>query len=76
MGVVTVNGEDRLAVFGGYNGRNRIESVELYDALTGKWETPTIRVPKARDSQGKNLGFLSCAFGFLTIKLGELVSKL
>ena len=39
MGVVTVNGEDRVAVFGGHEGGTRLDSVELYNTQTGKWET-------------------------------------
>merc|ERR1711963_60853 len=38
MGFVTVNGEERLAVFGGYDGRTEFDSVELYNTQTGKWE--------------------------------------
>ena len=31
MGVVTINGKDRLAVFGGFDGKTFIDSVELYN---------------------------------------------
>ena len=39
VGIINVNGEDRLAVFGGsgYGGR-RHDSIELYNAKTQKWE--------------------------------------
>ena len=36
MGVVTINGEERLAVFGGHDGNDELDSVELYNSQTGK----------------------------------------
>ena len=39
MGVVTINGENKLAVFAGYDGRTQLDSVEVYNTETEKWET-------------------------------------
>jgi len=63
MGIITNNGEDRLAVFGGYDGLNLtyLDSVEIYNNMKEKWETSNIKL------KGKKL-----AFGFLTIKLGDV----
>ena len=63
MGVVTINGKDRLAVFGGYNGRKNLDSVELYNTQTEKWETSDFKLSKARSD-----------FSFLTVKLGDILS--
>ena len=65
MGVVTINGKYRLAVFGGHNGRTRLDSVELYDTKTEKWETSAFKLSEAKSY-----------FGFLTVKLGDILSQL
>jgi len=65
MGVVTINGEERLAVFGGFNGRTRLDSVELYNTQTEKWETTDIKLKEANSE-----------FGFLSVKLADVVSHL
>ena len=41
MGVVTINGEGRLAVFGGRTEENRLDSVEFYNTKkkNGKLQT-------------------------------------
>ena len=65
MGVVDINGENRIAVFGGYDGRTPLDSVELYNTKTEKWEMSDLRLNKAR-----------YGFSFLTIKLGDILSKL
>ena len=65
MGVMTINGENKLAVFGGYDGRNGLDSVELYNNQTEKWETADFKLKEARSR-----------FGFLTIKLGDILSQL
>ena len=65
MGVLTINGENRIAVFGGYDGRKNLESVELYNGQTEKWEMADFRLSEAKHS-----------FGFLAIKLGDILSKL
>ena len=65
MGVVTINDEHKLAVFGGFDGRTRLDSVELYNTETEKWEITDfkLREPKSH-------------FSFLTVKLGDILSKL
>ena len=65
MGVVTINGKDRLAVFGGYDGRKNLDSVELYNTQTEKWETSDFKLSKARSD-----------FSFLTVKLRDIISNL
>ena len=64
MGVMTINGENKLAVFGGYDGRNGLDSVELYNNQTEKWEMTEFKLREAKSR-----------FGFLTIKLGDILSK-
>ena len=65
MGVVTINGKDRLAVFGGHDGRTRLDSVELYNTQTEEWETTDIKwqEPKA-------------GFSSLTVKIGDIISDI
>ena len=65
IGILTINGEDRLAVFGGYDGRNSLDSVELYNAKTESWETSDIKLNEPKDS-----------FGYLTVKLKDILSEL
>ena len=62
MGVVTINGEERLAVFGGCNGRTSNGSVELYNIQTGKWETTDIKLKEEKR-----------CFGFLCVKLADVI---
>ena len=65
MGVVTINGKDRLAVFGGYHGRNSLDSVEFYNTHTEKWEMTGFKLNEAKSH-----------FSFLTVKLGNIISNL
>ena len=65
MGVVTINGEDRLAVFGGHDGENYLGSVEFYNTQTEKWEMTELKLREPK-----------FGFGFLTIKLGDILSQL
>ena len=65
IGVVTINGEDRLAVFGGLDERNYFDSVEFYNTHTEKWEMTDFTLSEAK-----------YGFGFLTIKLGNILSQL
>ena len=65
MGVVTINGENRLAVFGGYDGGKNLDSVEFYNAQTEKWEMTDLKLSEAK-----------WGFSFLTIKLGDILSQL
>ena len=64
MGVVTINAKDRLAVFGGFDGKYLLDSVELYKINTEKWEMTGFKLSKARSG-----------FGSLTIKLGDILSE-
>ena len=65
IGIVTINDEDRLAVFGGMNNQswppNVLDSVEIYNANTQKWEMSDIKLKR------KNFGF-----GFLSVKLKDV----
>ena len=63
MGVVTINGKDMLAVFGGYDGGTTLDSVELYNSETEKWETSDLKLSEARSG-----------FSCLTVKLGDIIS--
>ena len=64
MGTLTINGEDRLAVFGGFDWRKRLDNVELYNTQTGKWEMSDIKLKSEKS-----------AFGFLTLKIGYIMPK-
>ena len=65
MGVITINGEERLAVFGGNSCSGTwLDSVELYNSQTQKWETTTIKLNQPNSS-----------FGFLTVKLADIVAE-
>merc|ERR1712107_150342 len=62
LGVVTINSEERLAVFGGSDGNDEINSVELYDTQTGKGETTNIKLKEAKSG-----------FGFISVKLSDVI---
>ena len=65
MGVITINGEQRLAVFGGSNEEMELDSVELYNTQTGQWENTYMKLMEPKSG-----------FGSLTIKLADIVSKI
>ena len=69
MCVITINGEDRLAVFGGLRlescTRIDLDSVELYNAQTQKWEMTDFK-----------LSFPKFGFGFATVKLTDIISRM
>ena len=66
MGVFTIKGEDRVAVFGGnFVGGNELDSVELYNTKTEKWEMADFKLSEAKFD-----------FSFLTVKLGDIISNL
>ena len=65
MGIVTINGEDRIAAFGGYDGRNNLDSVELFSTETEKWEIADFKLKEAKSH-----------FCFLTVKFGDILSYL
>ena len=65
MGVIKVNGEDRLAVFGGKGGNfTWLDSVELYNTSTGKWENSDIKLKTPMSN-----------FASLDVKLEDIISK-
>ena len=65
MGVITINGKDRLVVFGGYYGGKMLDSVEFYNTKTEKWEMADFKLSEPK-----------VGFGFLTVKLGDILSNL
>ena len=66
LGTVTINGEDRLAVFGGASGRfTFVDSVELYNTKTLQWETTTIRLKEPKS-----------LFAFLEVKLEDILTMI
>jgi len=58
IGILTLDGEDQVVIFGGYDGNSYLDSVEVYDQETKKWTTLT----------DKKLSQARSDFGFLTIK--------
>ena len=63
IGILTINGQDKLAVFGGSDDHhNVLRSVELYDYQNDKWEISNIKLQKATSN-----------FGFLSYKQGKLL---
>ena len=65
MGIVTIKGKDRLAVFGGYDGGNYLDSVEFHNTHMEKWEMTDFKLSKAK-----------ACFSFLTVNLGDILSNL
>ena len=68
MGVLTVNGEDKLALLGGYGGKDNfvggpLDSVELYNTKTKEWDKTNIKLKHSRSG-----------FGFLAINHRDLIS--
>ena len=65
MGTIKINGEDRLAVFGGKSDRHTwLDSVELYNTSTGKWEYTDIKLEAPKSN-----------FGSLDVKLEDIISN-
>ena len=62
MGVITNNGEDRLAVFGGRDELNDLDSIELYNAKTKEWEITSMKLSEPKSY-----------FGFATVKLSDVI---
>ena len=65
IGIITVNGEDQVAVFGGHDGENELDSAELYNTQMEKWEMSDLKLSEPK------LGI-----GFLTIKVEDIFSQL
>ena len=57
IGVLNIDSQERIVVIGGENGLVRLESVEVYNSQTQKWELTNIELSEAKTQ-----------FGFLTIK--------
>ena len=65
IGVVNVNGKERLAIFGGRHGFCKwLDCVELFDTKTEKWEKTNIKLNEPKEY-----------FGFLNVKLSEIIPK-
>ena len=65
IGTITINGEDKLAVFGGVDTeRTSLDRVELYNDQTDEWETTTIKLNIAENK-----------FAFLAIKLADIIKN-
>ena len=65
MGVITINGEDKIAVIGGYDGTFKLDSVEFYNTQTQKWEMTDIKLNEPTHR-----------FGFLSVKLSDMILHL
>ena len=66
IGVLTIKGKERLSVLGGNEGMiSRLDSVETYNSQTEKWERSDIKLNEPK-----------WAFGFLTVKFSDIISKL
>ena len=61
IGVLTINSMDRIAVFGGYDWKKTLNSVEIYNPQTKTWEISDIEIKEAR-----------AGFGFLNVQLWQL----
>ena len=65
MDIVSINGEDRLAVYGGNRSwHTSLDCVEVYNTTTGKWEYTDIK-----------LKITNAFFGYLNVKLENIISK-
>ena len=76
MDVLKINGEDRLAVFGGLHRdwildpitpKEYLDTIELYNSQTNKWETTNITFNETKRRYG---------FGNLKIKLSDIIHEL
>ena len=65
MGVITINGEEKLAVFGGFTSSYFSDSVEVYNTQTEKWDITDIKLNNPKENSG-----------FLTVKLSDAISAL
>ena len=65
ISVLTIKGKERLAVLGGYNGLNELDSIETYNIQTEKWEISNLKLSEPKYD-----------FGFLTVKLSDIISEL
>ena len=65
IGIVTIKGENKLVVFGGYGKeRTNLNGGELYNTQIGKWETVDIKMREGKYN-----------FGFISFKLGDVIKS-
>ena len=64
-GIVTINGEDRLAVFGGKCDDIKLDSIEIYNTKMEKWEIADFKLKSPRNN-----------FSAMTVKLSDVISYL
>ena len=50
IGILTLNGEDKIAIFGGRHETRRLDSVEVYDQKTQKWTKIDIKLTQAKET--------------------------
>ena len=63
MAVITIDNEDRLAVFGGQDGNgDYLDSVETLNPRTKKWEISDLKLEKAKE----NFGYISLPNDFIS----------
>ena len=65
---IAVKSEKEIWLIGGYGSEDRetvLDSVELYNTETEKWEMADFKLSKANS-----------IFSFLTVKLGDIISNL
>ena len=66
IGVLTIKGNERLAVLGGNEGMiSRLDSVETFNSQTGKWERSDIKLNEKKSN-----------FGFVNVKLSDIIPEL
>ena len=65
IGIITFEGEDKLAVLGGFDGNRMLDSVEIYDDKTQKWVTTDLKLNKPKVD-----------FDFLAVKFGDIISNM
>ena len=65
LGVITINNEDRLVVFGGLGYKN-YGRVEVYNDSTKEWETKSMNL---NYSSRYNIAYLS-------VRLGDIIDQL
>ena len=63
IGVVTIKGEDKLAVAGGKNRGKFLRNVEIFDEKTQKWKKTHLKLDKQKE--GHQPSFLSVKLGIL-----------
>ena len=65
IGTITFEGEDKLMVLGGFDGRKMLDSIEVYHAKMQKWVITDLKLNEPKVD-----------FDFLTVKHGDIISNL